>query len=147
MATVDCPSATSSLRDGYAVISADIRKSLSGKRHSAHDFQVPGCGGSHRKAVRPGETIRVLTGAVIPKGADAVVSVEFTELQGNGVVCYRDAPPGCNLLFRGSDVAADGLIVKRGQLLTPALTGLMAAGGLDRVAVSHTARCRCGHRR
>ena len=140
MAAVDCPSATSSLRDGYAVISADIEKASRGNGIPLTISGTLAAGDPTEKTVRSGETIRVLTGAMIPKGADAVVSVEFTELQGDGVVCYRDAPPGCNLLFRGSDVAADGLIVKRGQLLTPALTGLMAAGGLDRVAVFPTPR-------
>ena len=133
-AMVDCPSATSSLRDGYAVISADIEKA---SRENGIPLMVSGtlaAGDPTEKTVQPGETIQVLTGAVIPKGANAVVSVEFTELQGDRVLCHRDAPPGCNLLFQGSDVTADGLIVKRGQLLTPALTGLLAAGGLDRVA-------------
>ena len=134
-AVVDCPSATSSMRDGYAVISADIEKA---SRVNGIPLMVSGtlaAGDPTEKTVQPGETIQVLTGAVIPKGADAVVSVEFTELQGDRVVCYRDAPPGCNLLFQGSDVAVEDLIVNRGQLLTPALTGLLAAGGLDRVMV------------
>jgi molybdopterin molybdotransferase len=135
MAAVDCPSATSSMRDGYAVISADIKEA---SRENGIPLTVSGtlaAGDPTEKTVRSGETIRVLTGAVIPKGADAVVSVEFTELQGNRVFCHRDAPPGCNLLFQGSDVSADGLVVKRGQLVTPALTGLLAAGGLDRAMV------------
>ena len=134
-AMVDCPSATSSMRDGYAVNSADIEKA---SRVNGIPLMVSGtlaAGDPTEKTVRPGETIQVLTGAMIPNGANAVVSVEFTELQGDRVVCYRDAPPGCNLLFQGSDVEADGLIVNRGQLLTPALTGLLAAGGLDRVTV------------
>ena len=87
------------------------------------------------KTLRPGEAIEVLTGAIIPSGADAVVSVEFTRRESDQVVCYRDAPPGCNLLVRGSDVSAGGTIVQAGQVLTPALTGLLAAGGLDRVSV------------
>ncbi|MCP4576217.1 MAG: molybdopterin molybdotransferase MoeA [Deltaproteobacteria bacterium] len=132
---VDCPSATSSLRDGYAVISADIEKASRGNGIPLMVSGTLAAGDPTCKTVRPGETIQVLTGAVIPKGADAVVSVEFTELQGDRVVCYRDAPPGCNLLFQGSDVATDDLIVNRGQLLTPALTGFLAAGGLDRVTV------------
>ena len=135
MAVVDCPSATSSLRDGYAVISTDIEKASRGNGIPLTVSGTLAAGDPTEKTVRPGETIQVLTGAVIPKGADAVVSVEFTELQDRRVVCYRDAPPGCNLLFKGSDVAKNGLIVKRGQLLTPALTGLLAAGGLGRVAV------------
>jgi molybdopterin molybdotransferase len=140
LSMVDCPSATSSLRDGYAVISADIENASRGNGVPLTVSGTLAAGDPTEKTVRQGETVQVLTGAVIPKGADAVVSVEFTALQGDRVVCYRDAPPGCNLLFQGSDVAADGLIVKRGQLLTPALTGLLAAGGLEKVGVFPTPR-------
>ena len=134
-AVVDCPSATSSLRDGFAVDSSDI---TSASPENGIPLKVSGtlaAGDPTLKTVRSGETVEVLTGAVIPEGADAVVSVEFTERRGDKVICFRDAPPGCNLLFQGSDVAKDGLIVSRGQALTPALTGLLAAGGLDRVNV------------
>jgi len=134
-AVVDCPSATSSLRDGYAVVSADIAGASRENGISLRFSGALAAGDSIRKTVRSGETINVLTGAVIPEGADAVVSVEFTKRRGDRVICYRDAPPGCNLLFQGSDVAKSGLIASRGQILTPALTGLLAAGGLDRVKV------------
>lgn len=135
LAVVDCPSATSSLRDGYAVVSADIAKA---SPENGIPLRVSGtltAGDPTQKTVRSGETVEVMTGAVIPKGADAVVSVEFTEIQGDRVVCYRDAPPGCNLLSRGSDVSAGGSIVSRGQMVTPALTGLLAAGGVHQVKV------------
>ncbi len=132
-AVVDCPSATSSLRDGYAVVSTDIACASPEKGIGLRVSGSLAAGDPAQLAVRSGETVNVLTGAVIPEGADAVVAVEFTERQGENVICYRDAPPGCNLLFQGSDVAAGDLIVSRGQTLTPALTGLLAAGGLDLV--------------
>ncbi len=134
-AMVDCPSATSSLRDGYAVVSRDVAKA---SPENGIPLKITGtlsAGDPTQKTVRPGEAVQVLTGAVIPKGADAVVSVEFTETRGDRVICHRDAPPGCNLLFQGSDVAKGGLIMNRGEVLTPALTGLLAAGGRDRVSV------------
>ncbi len=134
-AVVDCPSATSSLRDGYAVVSADIAGASPENGISLRISGSMAAGDPGQKKVRSGETVNVLTGAVIPIGADAVVSVEFTKRRGENVTCYRDAPPGCNLLFRGSDVTAGDLIVRHGQTLTPALTGLLAAGGLDQLAV------------
>ncbi|MCG6878656.1 MAG: molybdopterin molybdotransferase MoeA [Deltaproteobacteria bacterium] len=139
-AVVDCPSATSSLRDGYAVLSSHI---AGASREQGISLRIAGslaAGDPTEKTVRPGEAIEVLTGAVIPKGADAVVSVEFTERRGDRVICYRDAPPGCNLLFQGSDVPRKGLIASGGQVLTPALTGFLAAGGLDRLKVYPTPR-------
>ena len=134
-AVVDCPSATSSLRDGYAVVSADIAQASPGNGIPLRISGTLAAGDAAKKIVQSGEAINVLTGAVIPKGADAVVSVEFTETQGERVICYRDAPPGCNLLFRGSDVSSGGSIVRRGRMLTPALTGLLAAGGVHHVKV------------
>jgi molybdopterin molybdotransferase len=139
-AVVDCPSATSSLRDGYAVVSADIAKATPANGIPLKVSGSLAAGDPAQIAVRSGETVNVLTGAVIPKGADAVVSVEFTRRQGENVICYRDAPPRCNLLFQGSDVAAGERIVSRGQSITPALTGLLAAGGLDLVEVYPRAR-------
>ncbi len=134
-ARVDCPSATSSLRDGYAVVSSDIAEA---SRDHGISLRVSGslaAGGAAEATVQAGMAVYVLTGAMIPEGADAVVSVEFTERKGDRVICYRDAPAGCNILFQGSDVAKGGLITSRGEVLTPALTGLLAAGGLDRIRV------------
>ena len=134
-AVVDCPSVTSSLRDGYAVLSSDI---AGASREQGIPLRIAGslaAGDPTEKAVGRGEAVEVLTGAVIPKGADAVVAVEFTERQGDRVICYRDAPPGCNFLFQGSDVPKNGPIAIEGQVLTPALTGFLAAGGLDRLKV------------
>ena len=139
-AVVDCPSVTSSLRDGYAVLSSDIAGASSERGVSLRIAGSLAAGDPTEKTVHPGEAVEVLTGAAIPKGADAVVSVEFTERQGDRVICYRDAPPGCNLLFQGSDVPRNGRIAGGGQVLTPALTGFLAAGGLDRLKVYPTPR-------
>ena len=146
-AVVDCPSVTSSLRDGYAVLSSDI---AGASRDQGISLRIAGslaAGDPTEKTVGPGEAVEVLTGAVIPNGADAVVAVEFTERQGDRVICHRDAPSGCNFLFQGSDVPKKGLIAIEGQVLTPALAGFLAAGGLNRLKVYPRAQgCRCGHR-
>jgi molybdopterin molybdotransferase len=82
----------------------------------------------------------VTTGAELPPGADAVLAVEFTQREGSDLLCLRDAGPGRNVMERGSDVAAGEIIAGRGQLLSPALTGLLAAGGLSSLTVHRPPR-------
>ena len=76
-----------------------------------------------------------MTGAVIPHGADAVIANEFTKEKGDSVFCLRDAHPERNILRQGYDVAKGERIVSAGQILRPAMTGLLAAGGLSTVSV------------
>jgi len=77
----------------------------------------------------------VMTGARIPAGADAVLANEFARVQDGWIYCTRDAEPGRNILAQGHDVARNKAIASAGEILTPAKTGLLAAGGLDQVQV------------
>jgi molybdopterin molybdotransferase len=92
-------------------------------------------GGSDDLRVRPNTTVRVLTGAKIPQGADAVVAEEFVTTDNSSVVVQIDAEPGRNILPRSSDVALGQTIAKQGALLTPGLVGLLAAAGHSHVDV------------
>lgn len=135
IALVDCPSATTSLKDGYAVVSEDLKSASEGRPARLKMAGMLAAGGDTELTVEPGVTVKVMTGAILPRGADAVVPVEFTREGGNTVFCYSDAPPGRNVLFRGSDVEAGQRIVARGEMLTPPMTGLLAAGGVHSVRV------------
>ncbi len=134
-ALVDCPSTTSSLKDGYAVVSANVAD-------ASKDYPVKLiisgmiCAGDESDlVVEPGRAVTVMTGASIPPGADAVVAVEFTRKKNGHVLCFRDAMPGKNILVCGSDVAKGGSIAAVGTILTPAKTGFLAAGGISSVRV------------
>ena len=134
-AAVDCPSATSSLKDGYAVISKDIDGAS--KDHPVK-LRVTGmsvAGDNTSGSLEPGLAIKVMTGARLPQGADAVISIEFTREQADQVLCFKNAGPGRNVLSRGTDVETGELVVSKGEMLTPALTGLLAAGGVHKVPV------------
>ena len=135
VALVDSPSLDASLKDGYAVRSADaagarperpVRLRLAGVAAAGHD-----CAGS----VQAGTAVRVLTGAPIPQAADAVVSSEFASDDGEVVTLVNDAEPGRNILARGSDVARGETIVAPGTMLRPVTVGLLAAAGHARVPV------------
>ncbi|HET9441945.1 MAG TPA: gephyrin-like molybdotransferase Glp [Acidimicrobiales bacterium] len=88
--------------------------------------------------VGAGEAVRIMTGAPIPEGADAVVMVERTrggEAVGDTVTVEVEAPAGNHVRGAGEDLAAGQEIFPAGTRLGPAHLGLLASAGLDRVAV------------
>jgi molybdopterin molybdotransferase len=134
-ATVDCPSAASSLRDGFAVVSNDIEEASEAKPVRLRVAGTSAAGDARDRAIEPGVAIKVLTGARLPTGADAVVAVEYTREEDGHVLCYKNAPAGRNVLSLGTDVASGERLAAEGEVLTPALTGLLAAGGMHQVRV------------
>ena len=134
-ALVDAPSMDSSLKDGYAVIShevADATPEIPVRLKLAGHLAA---GGKKDIELKPGTTIRVLTGARIPAGADAVVSEEFVKPEGNDVLVMNFAESGRNIQPRGRDVEFRKCIIKRGQQISPGIIGLIAAAGHSTVPV------------
>jgi molybdopterin molybdotransferase len=126
---VDSPSMDASMKDGYALRSADIEFA---SQHNSLQLKVVGtaaAGGPCDKTVGPGTTIRILTGATIPEGADAVLSEEFAERKKDRLLVFNTAEPRRNILARGTDVAKGELIATAGQRLSPGLMGMLAAAG------------------
>jgi molybdopterin molybdotransferase len=135
IATVDCPSASVSMKDGYAVVSQDLENT---SKDSPVKLKVTGsvfAGSQEEESVVSGTAVKVMTGAKIPQGADAVISSEFTEEKDDGILCYRDAGHGRNILKQGHDVKTGDRIACPGEILTPAKAGLLAAGGISSVLV------------
>jgi molybdopterin molybdotransferase len=134
-ARVDSPSVDASLKEGYAVMSRQVEGAS--KEHPVNlklvGFQA--AGGTENVTVIPGTTVRVLTGAKIPPGADAVVAEEFVSAAEEMITFFRDAEPGRNILPKSSDVASGKVVARRGTLVTPGLVGLLAAAGHDRLSV------------
>lgn len=84
--------------------------------------------------VGPGETIAVATGAMIPRGADAIVMVEDTEIDAEGRVrVTRPAVPGGRISAAGSDMARGEVVLRAGTWLTARETGTLAACGFAQV--------------
>ncbi|MGD9210306.1 MAG: molybdopterin molybdotransferase MoeA [Desulfobacteraceae bacterium] len=135
-AMVDSPSIHASLKDGYAVISKEVEGAT--REHPVR-LKLTGrmvAGGSRNIRVLPQTAVRVLTGAKIPSGADAVVSEEFTSLgQEETLTIYKNAEPGRNILPKGSDVAMGRVVAAKGTCVTPGLAGILAAAGYSRIPV------------
>ncbi len=134
-AKVDSPSADASLKDGYAVHSEDVASASTEKPVLLKVSGVAAAGQNQAFSVKPKHAVRLLTGAKIPSGANAVVAGEFTEEIDEVVRIMAHAEPGRNILPRGADVAAGEALLPAGSVLTPGSAGLLAAGGLDRIRV------------
>jgi len=125
------PSVDASLKDGYAVKSRDIETATAHNRVTLAVVGTAAAGLPAKIALRGGEAIRILTGAEIPEGADAVLAEEFATPEGDRIAVFNTAEPGRNILPKGADIAAGELIAPQGSSLSPGIVGLCAAAGYD----------------
>jgi len=132
---VDSPSTDVSFKDGYAVRSMDVAQACPEKPVALPLSGFVAAGSDHHSALIPGTAVRILSGAPLPQGADAVVSEEYAEVQGDEILLTRDASPGRNVLRKGSDVACGQHLLSAGMPIQPAQLGLAASGGLARIQV------------
>jgi molybdopterin molybdotransferase len=134
-ALVDSPSMDASLKDGYAVLSSEVAAATPEKPVRLRRAGYLAAGEENHLELKPGTTVRVLTGACIPAGANAVVAEEFVKPEGNDVLVTIFAEPGRNILPRGSDVAFQKCIIRSGRQISPGIVGLLAAAGHSMVPV------------
>jgi putative molybdopterin biosynthesis protein len=140
VAGVDVPAFDRSSVDGFAVRAADVAgASEEAPRLLAVNQEVLTPGVVPGGAVEAGRATVIATGGVLPRGADAVVMVEYTdsrEVDGTlRVEVRRPAAPGDAVAAAGSDIARGETVLRAGQLLTSRELGSLAAIGLDRVTV------------
>ena len=133
-ALVDSPSMDSSRKDGYAVIAHEIAGATFENPVRLRLLGSMAAGGGNDIQIIPGTTVRVLTGARIPTGADAVLAEEYVKSGDYEVLAQSFAEPN-NILRRGSDVALGKCILQAGQQISPMRAGLLAAAGHSMVPV------------
>jgi molybdopterin molybdotransferase len=112
--------------DGYAVRAGDT--SDAPVRLRVVD-ELP-AGKAPTRAVGAGEAIRIMTGAPVPEGADAIVIVEVTRADGDDVEILEPARPGDHVRPAGGDLRADESVFGAGTVLTPAHVGVLASLGI-----------------
>jgi len=134
-ARVDCPSVSSSRKDGYAVVSTDISGAHDRKPVKLKLVGRVAAGDPPGMQIKSGQTVRITTGAPLPQGADAVLSEEFCRCSAGQVLAFNSAEAGRNITRRGRDVRRGETVAVRGWKLTPAKIGLLAAAGLDAAPV------------
>jgi putative molybdopterin biosynthesis protein len=136
-AAVDAPPFDRSVVDGFAVRAADLASASAGMPVVLvlNDESIV-CGVNPRMAVAPGTATAISTGGPVPRGADAILMVEHSELAGpQGIVVLKAASPGQNIAFAGSDIAQGQIVLRHGMILGAREIGMLAAVGCARAAV------------
>jgi molybdopterin molybdotransferase len=132
---VDLPRFDNSAMDGYAVRAEDV---------AAADPEEPlllpvlgdiPAGAGEPRRLRPGTAWRIMTGAPVPEGADAVVPVEDTDGHPREVQIRRPAAPGRHIRRAGEDLRAGQVIVPRGTRIGPPQVAALASAGVSTVRV------------
>jgi putative molybdopterin biosynthesis protein len=134
---VDAPPFDRSVVDGFAVRAGDLAGASQGRPVRLRlNPETIHCGRSPEIAVSQGSASPIATGGPIPRGADAVVMIEQTETEGHGdLLVSRAVAPGQNISFAGSDVACGQTLLHAGTVVGAREIGMLAAVGLDAVAV------------
>ena len=139
-ADVDIPPHANSSMDGYAVRAPDTEGADSASPVALHVTGDLPAGHVADKAVAPGTAIRIMTGAPLPPGADAIVKVEDTEAHGEQVLVFTEVAPGTYVRPAGEDVRAGSLVLRGGTWLRPEEIGMLAGLGRPYVSVSRKPR-------
>jgi putative molybdopterin biosynthesis protein len=140
IAPVDAPPFDRSNVDGFAVRAADTVGAGDGRpRRLVLNAEVIACGVAPAVEVRPGTATAIATGGVIPRGADAVVMIEHTELIEDDVVpaieLRRGVASGQLISYAGSDIARGETLLRRGTPVGSREIGMLAACGFAAVEV------------
>lgn len=131
---VDSPPHDKALMDGYAVVATDIEPGVElSIREEVTAGDVP------TKRVAPGTATRIMTGAPIPDGADAVVMVERTELIGGDESVVRinsdNVKSGQNIMPRGQSIRSGDVVLRTGRTIRPIEMGVLAECGATEISV------------
>jgi putative molybdopterin biosynthesis protein len=135
-APVDVPGFTRANMDGFAVRAADTFGAAEEEPRLLRindETVTPGV--VPQGEVAPGTATPIATGAIVPRGADAVVMVEDTDPGPEGLEVRRAVAPGANLAHAGSDIARGETVLRPGDVCSSRETGLLAALGVATVEV------------
>ncbi len=139
-ADVDIPPYTNSAMDGYAVQAADTVGATPESPRRLLMVGDLGAGYVSDKAVEPGTTIRIMTGAPLPEDADAVVRFEDTDRDGDWVDVKVDVPVGKDTRAAGEDVRAGTLVLRPGTRIRAQEVGMAATLGRKEIMVTRRPR-------
>ncbi|WP_331345160.1 gephyrin-like molybdotransferase Glp [Cellvibrio sp. UBA7661] len=133
IAPVNVPAGDNSAMDGYALRAQDSPGQLQriGESLAGHPF---------RKEIQQGQCVRIMTGALIPAGADTVVMQENVLADGDSIVLNELSPLGNNIRRAGEDIAHGSKVLAAGHRITALDIGLLASLGLAQVKVVRNIR-------
>lgn len=117
--------------DGYAFCAADTAFADKDNPVQLKILEEVPAGAVPTKAVTPGTATKILTGAPIPPGADAVVMYEKTEFTSETVKIFSSFKSGDNIIYAGEDVKKGDILAHKGDIVDPGLSGTLAAQGIS----------------
>lgn len=136
VAPIDVPSFDRSNFDGFAVQAADtFGAGEETPRRLRLLAEVIATAVVPQTTLTAGTCLAIATGGMLPRGADAILMVEHSDVEGPAVLVRRALTPGFGVSFAGTDISAGEIVLRRGDLLTSRETGVLAAIGVDRVTV------------
>jgi putative molybdopterin biosynthesis protein len=140
VAPIDVPPFDRSGVDGFAVRAADTANATgAAPRRLLLNAEVIACGHQPKLEVGTATATTISTGGALPRGADAVVMIEHTELvetpQGPAIEVRRTVTPGQFIGFAGTDIARGETLLRKGSVLTSREIGMLAACGIAQVSV------------
>ena len=141
---IDLPPFDNSAMDGYALLHEDCAAASASNPVSLPVVMDVPAGSAPGDQLQPGQAARIMTGAPIPPGADAVIPVEDTDddwVKGDSsaaparVQLYRSLRPGQNIRRSGENIAQGEPVMRAGAVIGPAEIGMLAGIGCAKVAV------------
>jgi molybdopterin molybdotransferase len=134
---VDVPSHRNSAMDGWAMRGADLKADA---ESTLEEIGVAFAGKPFGGKVATGQCVRIMTGGVVPEGADTVVMQERAKASGKSITFAPGQKTGQNVREAGEDLKSGAVALKRGRIVRPAELGLIASLGVGEVAVYRALR-------
>ena len=132
---INNPPLDNSAMDGYALIAGDIQSATPENPVKLEMVEEIAAGYTAKGTLKPGQTMRIMTGAPIPPGADAVLMQEDTQKDGDSILCLDKADVEENIRRAGEDIKIGESVLKKGTTLSPAHIGMLAVIGRSQIAV------------
>ena len=134
-ALLDMPPFSRSAQDGYALCSKDsigatgenpVKLKVTGKIYAGDHLDVQ---------VRPGEAVRIMTGAMVPAGVDCVLRQEDTDEGEDVVQIYKEVEPGCSICFKGEEYKKGHTLLHAGTKIDAAALAVASGNGIMELPV------------
>jgi len=130
---MDMPPFNKSTMDGYACRRVDLAEELTVVESIA-------AGSMPARRIAPNQCSKIMTGGVVPEGADCVVMKEFIETPGENIVRFVGKETADNICAKGEDIRAGDIVLSKGTLLKPQHVAVLASVGCTQPTVSKTPR-------
>jgi len=140
IAPINLPPFARSAMDGFAIFAKDSFGASPSKPKLLDIAGEIAIGNVPQHELNEGQAMEIATGAPLPRGADAVIRVEDTKVEGSRVKIFQAIPPQRNVILEGEDVTAGSLILHKGEEIRPDHIGLLRSLGIQKLKLAKQPR-------